>query len=53
MSALVAFEPLFAVMDVTMLDRLGRLTKGHAGMGVEKQKTLLLHHYIWSPTELG
>jgi hypothetical protein len=37
----VAFEPLFAVIDMTIFDRSGKLVKG-AGMGVEKQKSLLL-----------
>jgi hypothetical protein len=37
----VSFEPLFAVIDVTIFDRSGSPGKG-AGMGVEKQKTLLL-----------
>jgi hypothetical protein len=47
--AIVAFEPLFAVIDMTIFDRSGKLVKG-AGMGVEKQKVYSLYHSILSTT---
>jgi hypothetical protein len=50
-SAVLAFEPLFTLVDVTLLKRLGRCTNGAGGIEGEPAETLLLLHYTLNPTQ--
>ncbi len=51
-STRVAFEPLFTVMNMTILDDLRGHTTWAGCHGSRKAKTLLLHHYMLSTTKI-